>query len=923
MRKMLLSCVLTSLIGLAGLPASGAGRTHTVLVVYSNVQSLPADTQVDEKLRETLAVNTSLGLNYQTEYLDYPRYGEDNDRTYDKLVDDFLRAKYAGKSIDVIVAVGPEALLFLRRHQDDLFVGIPVLGISVRRASYEDQLMPVRFLITPITIEARPTLELAMRLQPNAREIVVVTGASNYDLGWEKNTRRALTEWRAHPPVRYLSGLPLSDLLNELAHLPQNTIVYSPAMQRDGSGNTYTGRDVVRRMAEVSSAPLYSCFGTTINFGIVGGYVLDMADVGTQAGQVVRRILAGEKLTQKDMPDGPPSHYVVDWNQLKRWHLPEANLPPGTAIVNREPGPWEKYKRYILGTVGLVLLQSLLIFYLLAERRRRRRTQKELAERLRFETMVAQVSSEFANLESGRIDEAILHSLQRVQEFFRPRTAAIWRLHDAGSRFVCTHQWPENTRSDSLDISQEVFLDTLHRLSLGESVLFSGEFKLGQQEDAHSFLKAEMKSLVAIPIQSENHLLGALSLVNFEDPESWPADITLRLSTIADILGGALARQYSSEALRESEVLKGVILDYMQSNVAVVDQDGVVLEVNQHWIDSASRDAALSPARVGVGVNYLEVCRAAIGGEGAEGAMDALYGIESVLTGARDSFDMEYPCPSPTETRWFRMTAMRLPRASGGVLIIHMDMTPEKRAQLERKRMQEETSQLNRATEMGQLVASLAHELAQPLAAVLSNAQAASRLSARPDPDLAEIQTALLDIIEDDQRASAVLNNVRALLRKHSITPHRVNLNEIVKNVTLMVKSSAQLRGIQIWLVLSEEAVLVMGDEVPLQQVLLNLINNAMDAVTQLAVERRTVTLRTAVRTQDGSGLLVVEDQGPGVPDDLRAKLFQPFFTTKGEGLGMGLAICQTILQTLGGSIELQNRPDRGATFQVMLRPAS
>jgi hypothetical protein len=114
MRKMLLSCVLTSLIGLAGLPASGAVRTHTVLVVYSNVQSLPADTQVDEKLRETLAVNTSLGLNYQTEYLDYPRYGEDNDRTYDKLVDDFLRAKYAGKSIDVIVAVGPEALLFFR-----------------------------------------------------------------------------------------------------------------------------------------------------------------------------------------------------------------------------------------------------------------------------------------------------------------------------------------------------------------------------------------------------------------------------------------------------------------------------------------------------------------------------------------------------------------------------------------------------------------------------------------------------------------------------------------------------------------------------------------------------------------------------------------------------------------------------------------
>jgi two-component system sensor kinase FixL len=283
---------------------------------------------------------------------------------------------------------------------------------------------------------------------------------------------------------------------------------------------------------------------------------------------------------------------------------------------------------------------------------------------------------------------------------------------------------------------------------------------------------------------------------------------------------------------------------------------------------------------------------------------------------------MEYPCPSPTESRWFRMTAMRLPRAGGGALIIHLDTTQEKLAQLERKRMQEETSQLNRATEMGQLVASLAHELAQPLAAVLSNAQAASRLSARPDPDLAEIQTALLDIIEDDQRASAVLSNVRALLRKHSITPHGVNLNEIAKNVALMVRSSAQLRGVQLCLLLSEETVLVMGDEVPLQQVLLNLINNAMDAVTQLTSERRTITLTTGLRAQDRAGVLVVEDQGPGVPDDLRAKLFQPFFTTKGEGLGMGLAICQTILQTLGGTIELQDRLGRGATFEVVLRPA-
>jgi len=266
---------------------------------------------------------------------------------------------------------------------------------------------------------------------------------------------------------------------------------------------------------------------------------------------------------------------------------------------------------------------------------------------------------------------------------------------------------------------------------------------------------------------------------------------------------------------------------------------------------------------------------------------------------------------------------MKLPRSGGGALIIHFDITHQKLAELDRERMQEETAQLHRATEMGQLVASLAHELAQPLAAVLSNAQAASRLAARPELDLPEIQAALSDIIEDDQRARAVLNNVRAILKKHAVTPHKVNLNEIVENVVLMVRSSAQLRGIHLRTKLSEDAVFVQGDEVPLQQVLLNLVNNAMDAMSQVPMERRVLTLKTAVQTQSKCGLLVVEDQGPGVPDGLKARLFQPFFTTKSEGLGMGLSICHTILQTLGGSIELQERPEPGATFRVMLPPAA
>jgi hypothetical protein len=479
MRRLFLPCILAALLAAVALPMNASGRSKTVLVIYSNERSLPANTQIDDGLRDTLEVNTSLDLNYQTEFLDYPHYGDEPDEAYDRLISNFFRAKYAGKHIDVVVAAGPQALRFLRRHQDDLFPDMPVLVIATGWASSGDQTAPTRFLGIPISLEPRPTLELATRLQPKAGEIVVVTGASKFDLDWEQKIRETFARWNAHPPVRYLSGLPLDDTLRELSRLPANSIVYTPGIQQDGSGKAYANRDVVHRMAEASSAPLYSSYSTMIGFGIVGGYMFEMTDVGLQAGQVVKRILAGEMLSQKDMPDALPSHYVVDWNQVERWHLPEANLPPGTNVVNRPPDPWQKYKDYIWSVALLLTLEAFLILYLFAERRRRQLTQEQLAERLRVEILVAQVSSEFANLENGRINQAILRSLQSLQEFSRSSFVCIWQTQSAGGKYLCTHVWPEDTDGTKPTLSPGDFPNMVARLSRGETVLFSGETESG------------------------------------------------------------------------------------------------------------------------------------------------------------------------------------------------------------------------------------------------------------------------------------------------------------------------------------------------------------------------------------------------------------------------------------------------------------
>lgn len=914
MRNLFLACLLIPWTGLTAWSQS-IGGPPTVLVIYSNDRSLPANRQIDDAMREEL-IKSSLNFRYLAEFLDYPRYGDEFDERYDKLLSDFLRAKYRQQPIDTVVAVGPQAFRFLYRHQTDLFADIPVLVIATSQSSLEGHTLPVRFLTIPIVIDPLPTLKMAVRLQPKATEIVVVTGTSQFDLRWAETIRRAVARWESHPPVRYLSGLPLSETLSELSHLRNTSIVYSPGIQRDGRGEVYINRDVVHRMTQVSSAPVYSSYSTMINFGIVGGYMFEMPDLGRQGALVLRRLVAGEKLTQGDMPNGSPSHYVVDWNQMQHWQLAEANLPSGTIVVNRDPNAWQKYKPYFIVAVLGLLLQSALIFYLLAEKRRKRLAQRQLAEQLRFETLVAQVSSEFANLEPGHMDQAILNSVQKVQEVFPASITSVWQSDNPEKDFVRTHVWPEAASGRPNVILRSAYPATFRRLSDGEHVAFSSADEMNNMEDSESFRQENIRSFLAIPLHIENRLIGALSFVNITEETEWPAEILPRLRTIGDILGGALARQHAAEALRESELLKDVILQSIQSNVAVIDNDGTIIEANQPWTDSGEKCGAWSMSSVGVGANYFEVCQRA---SNLEAAAEASFGIQSVLSGLRPTFELEYASHSSSDPRWFRMTVMPLPRLEGGALIIHFDITNQKLADLTQQRMQEEMAQLHRVTEMGQLVASLAHELAQPLAAVLTNAQAASRMLAFQNPDLPELQNTLTDIIEDDQRAAAVLNGVRDILKKHPVTPHSVNLNEIVESVTAMVRNNAQLRGVQLRSMVSPSAVLVRGDEVPLQQVLLNLVNNAMDAMSLVPPERRVLTVKTEVHGTNSAGLLVVEDQGPGIPEHLRNKLFQPFVTSKGEGLGMGLAICNAILQTLGGSIELQDRSEPGATFHVKL----
>jgi PAS domain S-box-containing protein len=248
-----------------------------------------------------------------------------------------------------------------------------------------------------------------------------------------------------------------------------------------------------------------------------------------------------------------------------------------------------------------------------------------------------------------------------------------------------------------------------------------------------------------------------------------------------------------------------------------------------------------------------------------------------------------------------------------------VDVTERKRAESDRIKMLEEVAHLNRVASMGQMAASLAHELAQPLAAILSNAQAAARFASRPEPDLGEIQGALADITEDDERARSFLQNMRSMFQKQTITRTQFDLNKVIYNVSRLVRNDAILKGIQLRIDLSPDPISVAGDPIVLQQVILNLASNGMDALQLAPSGQKVLTLSTLVRPKSDFGTVLVEDNGCGVSDEDRLRLFTPFFTTKRDGLGMGLSICRSLIESLDGRIALLQRTEPGAAFEVEL----
>jgi signal transduction histidine kinase len=375
---------------------------------------------------------------------------------------------------------------------------------------------------------------------------------------------------------------------------------------------------------------------------------------------------------------------------------------------------------------------------------------------------------------------------------------------------------------------------------------------------------------------------------------------------------GLMRETLVSATERRVDPIHRDIWDSLPASAVVVDAGGVIVEANPAWFEAAAEGGA--PPHAFIGESYIDAMR--IAARTDKQARHAYDGLVSILERGEKRFAFDYLGQGfGSGERWFRMNAFALRPPARGAMIIHWDVTERKHAELAVQRGRDQFAHMQRLATMNELATTIAHELNQPLAVIMSAAFTVRRsLRAGDGRDMSPL---IADIIGATNRAAEVTRNARSMIRRDIRVRESFSLNDIVASVERLLASDLVLHQVKLTTDLDPHLSPVIGDRIQLQQVLVNLLLNAIEAVEDQARYRRSVRVTTR-RAGAGVVELVVSDSGPGIAPAIAERAFDAFATTKRERMGLGLTIVRAIAEAHGGKVSIEQAMEGGAAFRLI-----
>lgn len=536
-----------------------------------------------------------------------------------------------------------------------------------------------------------------------------------------------------------------------------------------------------------------------------------------------------------------------------------------------------------------------------------------LDERVRFEALMADLSAAFVNLPPDGVDDGIDNALQRVVEFLAVERSSFAEVSEDGRVIRLSHSYvapgfpafPPSILDDQLPWFAGMIRqgNTLKLERLPEDLPPQAELERSY------CVRAGLLSQLTIPLRIVGSVQYAIGCASFRRQRDWPDELILRLRMLGEVFANALARRRTDEELRRREHRYRDLVEATRAVPWEADP-----EVHQtHYISPRIVNLLGYPQdawyRPGFWVSCLH----------HDDRGPVLRGIREAVRTGRDH-EIEYRMAAADgRTVWVHdlITARSddgRPTVLHGVMI---DITVRKRVEDEAARLREQLASTSRVATLGELAAAIAHEVNQPLCAIVSNAETLLDYIAGNTADVAEVQDALQDIVADGRRASEIIRRIRAVLRTRQAEQAPFDLNGAIHEVVRLLSHRLVRDGIAAATDFAGDLPPVFGDRVQVQQVIFNLMVNAAEAFAGCPVNRRRLTISTA--SDGGSVTVTVGDTGPGIGPECLDRVFDAFYTTKSEGTGVGLSISRRIAEAHGGRLWAESAIGGGAAFHFTL----